>query len=113
MIPVNTKNAEHYKWGNNSDGWHLLKSEDLSIIEEQVPPGEKETRHYHALSQQFFYVLCGVAQLEVSGEVFELLPGSGMHVPPGKPHQLMNNGSEPLSFLAISQPKSHGDRIES
>ncbi len=88
MNIVNTDNTEHYQWGENSDGWHLLKSADLSIIEENVPPGEKEQRHYHNTSQQ-----------------------SGIHVPAKTPHQLMNNSSENLRFLVISQPMSHGDRV--
>ena len=33
------KNAEHYQWGNACDGWHLLKSETLSVIQEKMPAG--------------------------------------------------------------------------
>ncbi len=111
MNIVNTNNTEHYRWGDNSDGWHLLKSADLSIIEENVPPGGKEQRHYHNSSQQFFYILSGVAQLEISGQLFEIQAGSGIHVPAKTPHQLMNNSLENLRFLVISQPMSHGDRV--
>jgi len=111
MSIVNTKNSEHYKWGVNSDGWHLLKSDNLSIIEENVPPNEREQRHYHNESQQFFYVLCGVAQIEISGNIFEIKAGNGIHVPAKQAHQLMNNSDEDLRFLVISQPKSHGDRV--
>ena len=111
MNIVNTENSEHYKWGNNSDGWHLLKSNDLSVIEENVPPGEKEERHYHNESQQFFYILSGIAQLEISGKKIEIKASSGIHIPAKASHQLMNNGTESLRFLVISQPKSHGDRV--
>lgn len=111
MKIVNTENSEHYNWGNGSDGWHLLQSDALSVIEENVPPNEKEERHYHNESQQFFYILSGVAHLEVDGNVFEVHAGSGIHIPAKKPHQLMNNGSINLRFLVISQPKSHGDRV--
>ncbi len=111
MNIVNTDNTEHYQWGDNSDGWHLLKSADLSIIEENVPPGGKEQRHYHSTSQQFFYILSGIAQLEISGQLFEIQAGSGIHVPAKTPHQLMNNSPENLRFLVISQPISHGDRV--
>ena len=31
--PVSIANAEHYLWGDNSDGWHLLKRDDLLIFE--------------------------------------------------------------------------------
>lgn len=112
MNIVNTENSEHYKWGENSDGWHLLKSDGLSVIEEEVPPGEREERHFHNDSQQFFYILSGIAQLEISGDLFELQAGNGIHVPAKVPHQLMNNSAENLRFLVISQPKSHGDRVK-
>ena len=109
---VNTKNSRHYLWGNKSEGWHLLESEELSVIEEQVPPSEKERRHFHQHAQQFFYVLSGVAQISVNDMVHEILPGNGIHVPAGVPHQLVNKGRDNLRFLVVSQPKSHGDRID-
>ncbi|UTW45601.1 cupin domain-containing protein [bacterium SCSIO 12696] len=111
MSVVNTKNSDHYKWGQSSDGWHLLKSDGLSVIEERVPAGESEERHYHNESQQFFYVLYGIAHLEISGDVYEVHAGSGIHVSAKAPHQLMNKSSGDLRFLVISQPKSHGDRV--
>lgn len=36
---VDTTTARHYGWGMASDGWHLLDREDLSVIQERVPPG--------------------------------------------------------------------------
>ena len=107
---INTNNAEHYVWGNDSDGWHLLKSDSLSVIQERVLPGESEQRHYHNKAQQFFYILSGVASIELSGQEHEITAGSGFHVPAGKPHQLMNKGTTDLAFLVISEPMSHGDR---
>lgn len=111
-LVVNRNNAKHYKWGNNSDGWHLLNSQNLSVIEEKIPPHEKEQRHYHNHSQQFFYILSGVADIEIEGQFFTIKAGSGIHVPASTAHQLMNNGAESLKFLVISQPHSHGDRVD-
>ena len=53
MISIN--NASHYKWGNKCDGWHLVKSENLSVIQERVPNGSGEVCHYHQKAEQFFY----------------------------------------------------------
>lgn len=111
MKIVNTENSEHYRWGDDSDGWHLLKSDSLSVIEENVPPHDKEERHYHCESQQFFYILSGIAQIEISGTVFEINAGSGIHVPAKEAHQVMNKSAINLRFLVISQPMSHGDRV--
>jgi len=51
---INTKNAEHYNWGNNCDGWHFVKSDSLSVIKEKMPPMTKEKLHYHEKAQHFF-----------------------------------------------------------
>jgi mannose-6-phosphate isomerase-like protein (cupin superfamily) len=109
-VAVDTGNATHYAWGACCDGWHLLDREDLSVIEEAMPPGSAETRHRHARARQFFYVLAGTATLEVDGCVHLLGAGQGLHVPPGQAHQMRNDGATGLRFLVVSSPKSHGDR---
>lgn len=53
----NQTNAEHYIWGAHCEGWHLVKTDDLSIIQERMPPGTAEKRHYHQHAQQFFFIL--------------------------------------------------------
>ena len=65
---IDKEGAEHYAWGGMCDGWHLLKGDTLSVIEERIPPGGSEVRHYHEKSRQFFYVLTGVLSFEVDGK---------------------------------------------
>ena len=105
------KNCEHYKWGDNCDGWHLVKSQSLSIIEEIMPPGTEEEKHYHATSQQFFRILCGTATFEIDDKVITVNSGTGIHVSPNTMHKIRNNGSENLEFIVISQPTTRGDRF--
>jgi mannose-6-phosphate isomerase-like protein (cupin superfamily) len=109
MVDIET--AEHYIWGEACDGWHLVKSAELSVIQERMPPGTAEVRHYHNRASQFFYVLSGTATMELNGEEQILQPRQGIEVPPGAPHQMFNRSSEPLEFLVFSQPASHGDRV--
>ena len=104
-------NAEHYTWGEACDGWHLVKSPTLSVIQERVPPGASEVRHYHTHAEQFFFVLSGTASLEVDGTVYELRPMHGFHVPAGVPHQMKNTHDTDVIFTVTSTPPSHGDRI--
>lgn len=106
------KNAEHYNWGRNCDGWHLLKSESLSVIEERMPPGTEEARHYHNDTQQVFYILSGTASFDVDGNSFIVKVNESIHIPKKTVHQISNRHDEDLRFIVISQPKSHGDRIE-
>ncbi len=110
MDPVSRACAEHYTWGQACDGWHLLKGDDLSVIEERMPPGTEELRHRHARSRQFFYVLAGEAELELEGREHRLGAGQGLHVPPGQAHQMRNRSAADVRFLVVSAPRSHGDR---
>ena len=109
---ISTKSAEHYKWGEDCDGWHLVKSPNLSVIQECVPPGCGEVRHFHQHAEQFFFVLSGVATIEVAGEIHLLQSHQGIHVKAKTPHQLKNEHSEDLVFTVTSTPPSHGDRVE-
>jgi len=108
---VSRGNAEHYRWGNDCDGWHLVKDADLSVIEEFMPPGAAEVRHHHQRAQQFFYVLTGEILMEVEGHTTLVPAGSGIRVLPGTRHQIRNPSSSAARFLVISQPPSHGDRF--
>jgi mannose-6-phosphate isomerase-like protein (cupin superfamily) len=109
--PVRCEDAEHYTWGSSCDGWHLVKDSTLSVIEEQMPPGAVEVLHFHQRAQQFFFVLSGEAVMDVDGRQVRLTARDGIQVPPGVRHQIRNVSQEPVRFLVISQPPSHGDRI--
>ena len=111
MGTVSTGNAEHYRWGDGCDGWHLLAGDDLSVIEERMPPGATEVRHRHTRSRQFFYALEGTLTLELDGIVHQLQHGQGLHVPAGAAHQASNESVVDARFLVVSAPRSHGDRV--
>ncbi len=111
MQPISIENATYYPWGNGCEGWHLLASERLSIIQERVPAGGSEVKHYHENAEQFFFVLSGVVTLEVDGVSHNLLAQQGLHVPTGVPHQLSNRSDADCWFIVASTPPSHGDRV--
>lgn len=111
-IIVDTTNAEHYNWGNNCDGWHFVKSDDLSVIRETMPAAAAEKLHYHKNAQQFFYILSGMATFEIDGTVYSVTAGKGISIKPGARHRISNNFNSDLEFLVVSEPKSHGDRVD-
>jgi mannose-6-phosphate isomerase-like protein (cupin superfamily) len=110
-MKLSIANAPHYTWGDNCDSWHLLQTNELSILQESMPPGASEQLHYHQKAQQVFYILTGVATFEIDGAILQLNAGESIHVEKNRKHRILNNSSEPLSFLLVSQPKAHGDRI--
>jgi len=108
--PTSIATAEHYTWGANCDGWHLVRTAELSVIQERVPPGGRETRHRHSRARQFFFILAGEAVLEVAGERHVLSAQTGLEVKPGAAHQFRNESDRDVVFLVISQPPSQADR---
>jgi mannose-6-phosphate isomerase-like protein (cupin superfamily) len=103
--------AQHYTWGEGCEGWHLVRTTRLSVIQERMPPGTSEVRHYHRKADQFFYVLQGVLSFCLGTKEFELLAGQGTHVPAGEIHQVRNRSAGDTEFLVVSNPPSHGDRL--
>ena len=103
--------VEHYTWGNHCDGWHLLVSDGLSVIQERMPPDTSEEMHYHVKAQQLFYVLSGDATFIVDGRQSLISANESIHIPAGLIHKILNRGEHDLNFIVISEPKSKGDRV--
>jgi len=110
---VSIENAEHYIWGELCDGWHLLKREDISIIQERVPPGATEAMHFHNAARQFFYILEGEALMVFEDHQVNLHTGEGIEIAPLLKHQFQNQSAADVHFLVISVPSTRGDRINS
>ncbi|EKK3978024.1 cupin domain-containing protein [Cronobacter sakazakii] len=110
-MKISKANAEHYLWGGDCDGWHLVKNQNLSVIHERMPVGRAEQRHYHEQSRQCFFVLSGVLTMALNGERVTLTAGEAIEIPALAPHQARNDGQESVEFLVISQPTTRGDRV--
>jgi hypothetical protein len=50
---TNIETAKHYSWGDGCDGWYLLESPEMTIIQERMPVGAVEKMHRHEKSRQF------------------------------------------------------------
>jgi len=108
---VSIENAEHYTWGGNCDGWHLLKRDDMSVIQERVPAGSAEVMHYHEQARQFFYILEGEGTMSFEDHEIILRDGQGLEISPMAKHQFKNNSQMDVHFLVISVPSTRGDHI--
>jgi mannose-6-phosphate isomerase-like protein (cupin superfamily) len=102
--------AEHYVWGDVCDGWRLLSREDLSVIEERIPPGHGEVSHFHTWARQLFYVLSGRLAIDMPDESVEAGPGQSFEVAPGIIHRVHNPFGDDVALLVISSPTTAGDR---
>ncbi|HLG58461.1 MAG TPA: cupin domain-containing protein [Vicinamibacterales bacterium] len=111
MVKIrNRKTAEHYQWGEACDGWRLLDGLDLAVIQERIPPGAGEVRHFHRHARQFFYVLTGHVLFDIGDEAISVGPGDGVEVAPLQLHRVRNVSDADAVFLVVSSPSTRSDR---
>jgi mannose-6-phosphate isomerase-like protein (cupin superfamily) len=80
------------------------------VVQEAMPPGTAEVRHFHKRARQFFFVLSGELAIEVEGERTTLSTHDGIEIAPGRAHQVLNESDSEASFLAVACPTTKGDR---
>lgn len=70
-----------------------------------VPPGKKAwPLHAHYVNEEMFFILAGEGLLRLGTKEYLLTSGDLISIPPGPEfaHQIINTGSEDLTYLAIS-----------
>ena len=70
----------------------------------ELPPGKRSfPLHFHHVTEEAMYVLSGHAKVRTPEGEHAIGPGDFVAFPAGGvPHQLINDGSEPLIYLAMS-----------
>ncbi|MCX7826149.1 MAG: cupin domain-containing protein [Verrucomicrobiae bacterium] len=83
-----------------------------SLAEATLPPGAATQEHYHAKTEEIYYVLNGRGRMKVGGETRTVGPLDAIAIPPGQCHQITNTGNEPLVFLCCCAPAyEHDDTV--
>jgi mannose-6-phosphate isomerase-like protein (cupin superfamily) len=79
-----------------------------SLAEASLPAGGATERHYHRLSEEFYFILEGSGEMELDGEKGTVGPGDAILIPPGSWHTI--TAAMPLRFLCCcAPPYSHED----
>jgi uncharacterized cupin superfamily protein len=70
----------------------------------ELAPGKKSAPlHAHLATEEALYVISGRAQIRTPDGLTPIAPGDYVSFPAGGPaHQLINDGDEPLVYLAMS-----------
>lgn len=108
---ISIKTAPHFIWGDHCDGWWLKKNGRFTVVSETMPMGTGEIKHFHRNTEQFFYVLEGIIDIELDGKNYQLQQHEGIVVTPGAVHKIYNQSHQDVKFLVISCPDSHEDRV--
>ncbi|MES2735527.1 MAG: cupin domain-containing protein [Verrucomicrobiota bacterium] len=82
--------------------------QNQSLAEATVPVGRPTERHYHKLSEEFYFILEGCGTMEINGEEKAVSPGDAILIPPGAWHQI--TARETLRLLCCcAPPYAHED----
>ena len=82
--------------------------QNQSLAEARVAAGGRTERHYHKLTEEFYFILEGAGEIELDGERRMVGPGDAILIPPGVWHTIM--ATEPLRFLCCcAPPYAHAD----
>jgi mannose-6-phosphate isomerase-like protein (cupin superfamily) len=108
---ISKETAERSISREGCEGWTLVSTSKLHVLQERMPAGTAEQRHLHDHVQQFYFVLKGTASVELGSTVERLRAGEGVEIAAGVPHQIRNeSAAEPLEFLVISTGPPRDDR---
>jgi mannose-6-phosphate isomerase-like protein (cupin superfamily) len=102
--------AEPFTTKDGSTIRELHHTEAQSLAEATLEPGQASERHYHARTEEIYFLLEGEGEMEVDGERRHVSPGDAVLIPAGAWHQLENNGTSELRILCCcAPPYSHDD----
>ena len=65
-----------------------------------VLPGKTNPEHRHLKSQEIIYMLAGELKVYAHGECLTLRPGQTALIPQGVRHKVVNEGWEPVVYVA-------------
>jgi uncharacterized cupin superfamily protein len=86
-----------------------LPGEKLACGLWELPPGKRSfPLHLHHVTEEALLVISGHAKVRTPDGEAEIGPGDYVSFPPGGPaHQLVNDGAEPMVYLAIAATYGH------
>jgi mannose-6-phosphate isomerase-like protein (cupin superfamily) len=101
--------AEPFTTKDGSTIRELHHTAEQSLAEATLEPGRATDRHYHARTEEIYFLLEGQGDLELDGERRRVGPGDAILIPPGARHQIRAL-EERLRFLCCcAPPYSHED----
>ena len=68
------------------------------------PPGAETQRHYHAVTEEIYFILEGRADMELDGSHAELGPGEAVAIPPGAWHEILALGRRRTPLPVLLRP---------
>jgi mannose-6-phosphate isomerase-like protein (cupin superfamily) len=105
--PFTTKDGSEIRVLLDAD---VAAAANQSLAEAVLAPGQATERHYHARTEEIYFLLEGAGEMEVDGDMRTVGPGDAVLIPPGARHRITATDDGPLRFLCCCAPAySHED----
>ena len=75
-----------------------------SLAEARLPAGAATQEHYHAKTEEIYFITHGTGRMRIDDEMRDVRAGDAIAIPPGKKHKLWNSGPETLRLLCCCAP---------
>lgn len=83
-----------------------------SLAEAVVPVAGATEEHFHATSEEIYYIISGAGEMRVESDTFSVRAGDAIALLPGERHKIWNRGAEDLVFLCMcTPPYEHEDTV--
>lgn len=83
-----------------------------SLAEARLPVGASTQEHYHAVTEEIYFITSGKGRMRIDDETRDVGPGDAIAIPPGRRHKLWNTGNTQLTLLCCCAPAyEHSDTI--
>jgi mannose-6-phosphate isomerase-like protein (cupin superfamily) len=97
----------------NNDFRHVLYTgQNLQLVVMSLKPGQDIGAETHATHDQFFRVEQGKGEVVIDGVTHKVKSGTGIVVPAGALHNLVNTGDDAMKVYTIYGPPNHVDQLE-
>lgn len=80
-----------------------------SLAEATLAPGQSTQRHYHAESEEIYYVVEGSGEMELDGDRRMLAAGDAVLIPPGAWHEIVAGDGGCRFLCCCAPPYRHED----
>jgi mannose-6-phosphate isomerase-like protein (cupin superfamily) len=81
-----------------------------SLAEARLPVGSSTQEHYHARTEEIYFILMGEGRMRIETDWADVKAGDAISIPPGKKHKLWNTGQQVLRLLCCCSPSyEHSD----
>ena len=90
----------------------LYTGQNLQLVVMSLKPGQDIGAETHATHDQFFRIEQGKGEVVIDGVTHKVKSGTGIVVPAGALHNLVNTGDDAMKVYTIYGPPNHVDQLE-